>query len=216
MLRTLTMFAAIALIAIAQPQTAQAVNESPSSHDAARQSIPPRELRAAVRSALQREATSTAEAHDRAVRDLAALFVCLDSECGLVREERLKLREVVRQRLVKVSKRLTRELTHTELRTGGQAASGTRAQWQHVRTPLRSNDGPPAADWLSLAQVFKEAIPAEWQEPAVAAQQFAPQRFAAQQFGPQANRPPLAARPLFAANPPQRDHVQELVELIQT
>ena len=184
-----SVFGVLLVLVAAQLRANEPLAGSPS-EVAPEESLKPHELRAAVRSALKQEASATGTEYEQTVRQLVYLHEQLRDDALLVRDERLQLAHIVKQRLERASKRvekLVRYAAHID---------ENRECGEHNRAPSSG----------VLADLIRKAVPGQWQEPPVAAQQFG--------FG--ANGPRvqvMAAGPIRQA---PHDRGQELVELIQT
>ena len=72
------------------------------------------DLRRQVSRALRREATTEGAENQAAIHDLVALHLTLGSDTKLTKDERKRLRGVIRSRLMRVSKRIEREIARAK------------------------------------------------------------------------------------------------------
>ena len=174
---TAVVLIAMSLSHAGEPASCASANEAPG------QSLKPHELRVAVRSALKQEANSSGAEYEPAVRELVRVHQQLQGDVLLVRDERLQLTHIVKQRLQRASTQIEKKSTKNK-------AKGEKGD---------SFDQTRTASLGTLANIIQESLPGQWQEPPVAAQQFA--------FGGNAAT--------GQGRPAARDRGQELVELIQ-
>ena len=181
---TAVVLIAMSLSHAGEPASCASANEAPG------QSPKPHEFRVAVRSALKQEVNSSGAEYEPAVRELVRVHRQLQGDVLLVRDERLQLTHIVKQRLQRASTQIEKKSTKNK-------AKGEKGD---------SFDQTRTASLGTLANIIQESLPGQWQEPPVAAQQFA--------FGGNGPRLPQAAS--GPRRPTTRDRGQELVELIQT